>query len=106
MNVIYQGLIEIFSRHNINDINNVQGRDNIENEINLFINDVNTIKEQIKIYERYNQNIINSSPNNISSIIQELYPKEFYSNEEEYPFFKYLYYYNYPNINNLYNIIE
>ena len=106
MNVIYQRLIEIYSGHNINDINTVQGRDNIEKEINLFINDANTIKEQIKIYERYNQNIINSSPNNISSIIQELYPKEFYSNEEEYPFFKYLYYYNYPNINNLYNIIE
>ena len=106
MNVIYEELINIIINYQMKDINTIEGRDMIENEINKFITEDNGINNKIKKYEEQNQKILNSSPENISSIIQELYPMKLYSDEKKYPYFKYLSYYTYPNINNLYNIIQ
>jgi hypothetical protein len=106
MNVIYEELINIIIHYEMKDINTVEGRDIIENEINKFITEDNGIKDKINKYEQQNQQIVNSSPENISSIIQELYPMKLYTDEKKYPYFKYLSYYNLPSINNLYNIIE
>ena len=106
MNIIYEKLIDIFNKYDKNSLNTYQMRDTIENEINIFINENLEIGEKIKLYENYNQSILNFSPDNISSLIQELYPMKFYNNENEYPYFKYLYYYNYPNSDSLFRIIE
>ena len=106
LNIIYEKIINILIKYDINDIKTYQGRDIIEKEINNLIKETNNIKENIKTYEEQNNKIINSSADNISSLIQELYPKEYYQDENQYPYYKYLYYYNYPNIDNLYNIIK
>ena len=106
MNIILESIIDIIRKHEIFSLNTYQGRDNIEKEINAFIIGDNNINNKIKLYEQQNQQILNSSHENISSLIQELYPRKFYNNENEYPYFKYLYYYNYPSFNNLYDIIE
>ena len=105
MNIIFGRIIQIISKYQINVLNNQKGRDRIENEFNLFIN-WNDIRKDIAIYEQQNQQILNSSPNNISSLIQQLYPVTFYKNKEPYPNFKYLFLYSLPQLNEVTNIIE
>ena len=105
MNIILDKIVELISRFNIKDISSSQGRDIIENLINEFIND-NKILKEVDIYNNQNQHILNSNPFNISSLIQELYPRRFYENKEKFSYLKYFYYYNYPSHENLYTIIE
>ena len=105
MNIIFGRIIQIISKYQINVLNNQEGRNRIENEFNLFIN-WNDIRRDIAIYEQQNQQILNSSPNNISSLIQQLYPVTFYQNNEPYPDFKYLFLYSHPQLNEVTTIIE
>ena len=105
MNIILDKIVELISRFNIKDISSSQGRDIIENLINEFIND-NKILKEVDIYNNQNQHILNSNPFNISSLIQELYPRRFYENKEKFSYLKYFYYYNYPSHENLFTIIE
>ena len=106
MNIILDKIIEIIGNSVLDDIKTYQGRDIIENNINLFINENNYVIDKIKLYEKHNEQILNSSPESISSMIQDLYPRSFYNNEKNYPNYKFFYYYNYPNNLSLYNIIE
>ena len=107
MNVIFEKLIDMFNLYDEECLYNYKIRDNIEAEINSFIiNENNQINEGIKLYEKINQEMLNSSPDIISSLIQELYPMHYYNDKNEYPYFKYFYYYNYPDSNNLFEIIE
>ena len=53
----------------------------IEFEFNSLINNLNNIMRDIDIYEQQNQQILNSSPINISTLIQQLYPIPFYQNK-------------------------
>ena len=71
MNIIFERIIKIISKYNINSISNEEGRNKIENEFNncIFIDE---IKNEINIYETQNQKILNSSPFNLSSLIQQL----------------------------------
>ena len=112
MNVIFERIIQIISKFNLidkfkfNSIDTVEKRNQIENEFNLIMYDLNNIKQEIKIYEEQNQQILNSSPFNISSLIQQLYPIEFYQNEEPFPDFKYLYLYSYPSYSKVFSYIN
>ena len=105
MNIIFERIIKIISKYNINSISNEEGRNKIENEFNncIFIDE---IKNEINIYETQNQKILNSSPFNLSSLIQQLYPFSFYTNEERYPYFKYLYLYSLPKSSDISNILN
>ena len=107
MNIIFGKIIQIISKYQINALNNQEGRDRIENEFNLFIN-WDDIRRKITTYEQKNRQILNSSPYNISSLIQQLYPVTFYKNKEQepYPHFKYLFLYSLPQLNEVTNIIE
>ena len=106
MNIIIYKIIEIIGNSVMNNINTYEGRDTIENNINEFINENNNISNCIKLYENQNEQLLNSSPESISSMIQDLYPRNFYNGENKYSYYKYFYYYNYPNNSSLYNIIE
>jgi hypothetical protein len=90
MNIIFERIVQIISKYNINTSNTEEGRNTIEYEFNRLIN-LNELQREIKAYEQQNQHIINSSPTNISSLIQQLYPITFYQNREPYHYFKYLY---------------
>ena len=105
MNLIYEEIVNIIFKYDSNYIKTSQGRNTIENKINEYIIGDNDIKEKMKKYEQQNQQILKTSPYFLSSIIQEIYPIEYYD-KDEYPFFKYLYYNNYPDHNNLYDIID
>ena len=105
MNVIFERIIQSILKYQLNIINNIQGRNTIENEFNLLFN-LNDIKKGIEIYEKQNQHILNSSPLNLSSLIQQLYPFTFYQDKEPYPYFKYLYLYSYPKSSEVMNIID
>ena len=105
MNLIYEEIVKIICKHDSKYISISQGRDIIENEINGYITEDNDIKEKIKKYEQQNEQILKISPYYFSSIIQEIYPIKHYDNDE-YPYFKYLYDNNYPEQNNLYDIID
>ena len=103
MNIIFERIIKIISKYNINSISNQEGRNKIENEFNNCIN-IDEIKNGINIYQNQNQQILNSSPINLSSLIQQLYPVSFYINKEPYPYFKYLYLYSLPKSSDISNI--
>ena len=105
MNIIFERIIAIVSKYNRFTINTQEGRNKIESEFNKFI-DFNIIKKDIALYEKQNQQLLNSSPYHISSLIQQLYPASFYKNEEPYPHFKYLYLNPLPTISGLLGIIE
>ena len=105
MNIIFEKVIQIISKYQINSIYRVEGRNRIEGEFNTLIN-INDIKREIEIYEQQNQHILNSSPNNLSSLIQQLYPIKFYQNKEPYPYFKYLYLYSYPQSSEIITTID
>ena len=105
MNIIFDKIITIISEYNLNSINTREGRDKIELELNKVI-DLNLIKNKISLYEKQNQQILNSSPFNISSLIQQLYHAPFYKNNEPFPNFKYLYLYSLPNTSEIMNLIE
>ena len=105
MNLIYEEIVNIICRYDFQYISSSYGRNIIENDINEYITGDNDIKRQMKKYEQQNQHILKTSPYYLSSIIQEIYPIKYYENDE-YPYFKYLYYNNYPDHNNLYDIIN
>ena len=105
MNIIFERIVQIISKYNINASNTEEGRNTIEYEFNRLIN-LNELQREIKAYEQQNQHIINSSPTNISSLIQQLYPITFYQNREPYHYFKYLYIYSLPKISEVINIID
>ena len=106
MNIINENLINIISKYDKNSLKSNDVRNVIEFEIDTFIKQNKDINDKINLYERHNQKMLESSPNNMSSLIQELYSFQYYNNENEYPYLKYLYYYNYPNKDSLFNIIE
>ena len=105
MNIIFDKIIQIISKYQINNINNVNGRNSIERDFNGLI-DLNNMRRDIAKYEQINQQILNSSPLNMNSLIQQLYSFTFYQNKEPYPYFKYLYLYSYPQSSEIINIID
>ena len=105
MNIIFEKIIQIISKYNFNTISTQEGRNQIESEFNTLVN-MNDINKDIAIYEKQNQNILNSSPYNIASLIQQLYPVNFYQNKEPYLDFKYLYLYSLPKIDEITTIID
>ena len=105
MNIIFERIIQIISKYNFNAIFTAEGRNQVETEFNGLIN-LSNIQREILIYEQQNQQILNSSPFNISSFIQQLYPINFYQNKEPYPYFKYLYLYSLPQSSEIIKIID
>ena len=105
MNIIFERTIKILSKYNLQMISSQEGRNKIEQEFNVIIN-LDEIKRDIEIYEQQNQQILNSSPFNLSSLIQQLYPSSFYQNREPYPLFKFLYLYSLPKNPEILTIID
>ena len=102
MNAIFNRVKNIVFKYKQNTINTQEGRNQFENDFNqqFSTNNLMKIKEEMKVYLNLNQEILNSSPTDLSSLIQQLYPIDFYKNMEKEPYidFKYLYLNSYPSI--------
>ena len=95
MNIIFERIMLVLSKYDLKTITSQTGRNIIEQDFNKFIN-LDEIKSDILIYEQQNQQILNSSPFNLSSLIQQLYQFSVYQNKEPYSYLKYLYLYPLP----------
>ena len=98
----------ILSKYDIYKLYDAKERNMIEINFNNIFKDIkyDTISEEYKKYEQQNQLILNSSPEHISSLIQQLYPLNYYTNKKLYPYFEYLYLYSFPKTSEILKKIE